>query len=135
MENQDNLESNKAFILNHFDEFVNKKNSSIAMVNFSPDFLDHDEMNGPAIGPEAAKKMMEGAYKIWPDLHVSVEDIIAEGDKVMVRNIWRGTFDSGKKIEFHGFVLWKIKDGKITERWATVTAPADEKQSTLTWLR
>jgi len=135
MENKITEEINKAFIINHFEEFVNKKNASIALINFAPDFLDHDEMGGPAIGPEAAKKMMEGAYKIWPDLHVSVEDIIAEGDKVMVRNIWRGTPASGKRIEFHGFVLWKIKDGKIIERWATVSAPADEQSSSLSWLK
>jgi predicted ester cyclase len=135
MEDQNILEVNKAFILHHFEEFVNKKNSAIALVNFSDDFLDHDEMGGPTVGPEAAKKMMEGAYKIWPDLHVSVEDIIAEGDKVMVRNIWRGTFANGKKIEFHGFVLWKISNGKIVERWATVSAPAEEKDAKLTWLK
>jgi predicted ester cyclase len=92
-------------------------------------------MGGPAVGPEAAKHMMEGAYKIRPDLHVSVEDIIAEGDKVTVRNIWTGTMASDTKIELHGFVLWKIKDGKIVERWATITSPADEKNSSLTWLK
>jgi len=135
MENKSVQEINKAFIINHFEEFVNRKNAAIALVNLAPDFLDHDEMSGPAIGPEAAMHMMEGAYKIWPDLHVSVEDIIAEGDKVMVRNIWTGTMASGRKIEFHGFVLWKIKDGKIVERWATVSPPADEENSSLTWLK
>jgi predicted ester cyclase len=116
-------EFNKAFIINHFEEFVNKKNSSIAYTNLSDDFLDHDEAGGPVIGPEPAKKMMEGLYKFIPDIHVSIEDIIAEGDKVMVRNIWSGTNAQGQKIQFKGFVLWKLKDGKIVERWATVTAP------------
>jgi predicted SnoaL-like aldol condensation-catalyzing enzyme len=116
-------EFNKAFIINHFEEFVNKKNSAIALVNLSEDFLDHDEAGGPAIGPLKAKQMMEGMYKFLPDLHVSIEDIIAEGDKVMVRNIWSGTKPGGTKIQFKGFVLWKLKDGKIVERWATVTAP------------
>lgn len=58
--------------------------------------------------------MMEGAYTRWPDLHVSVEAILAEGDKVMVRNEWTGTEAlSGNKIEFHGFVLWRFANGKI----------------------
>lgn len=74
-----------------------------------PLILDHDEMGNPAIGPEAAIHMMEGAYKIWPDLHLSVEDIIAEDYKVIVRNIWTGTMASGMKIEFYGFVLLKNK--------------------------
>ncbi|HEY2581243.1 MAG TPA: ester cyclase [Mucilaginibacter sp.] len=65
--------------------------------------------------------MIEGLYKFIPDIHVDIEDILAEGDKVMVRNIWSGTNAQGNKIQFKGFVLWKLKDGKIAERWATVT--------------
>ena len=68
--------------------------------------------------------MMEGAYQKWPDLHVAVEDILAEGDKVMVRNVWHATDTaSGQTIEFHGFVLWRFAHKKIVERWATITPP------------
>jgi predicted ester cyclase len=122
-ENVNTPEFNKAFVIKHFEEFVNNKNASVAYRNLASDFLDHDESGGPAIGPEPAKLMMEKMYSFLPDLHVSIEDIIAEGDKVMVRNIWSGTNPDGKKIQFKGFVLWKLKDGKIIERWATVTAP------------
>jgi hypothetical protein len=59
---------------------------------------------------------------MWPDIDVTVEDCIAEGDKMMVRNIWRITDqNTTKKIEFHGFVLWCFADRKIVERWATIT--------------
>jgi predicted ester cyclase len=116
-------EYNKAFVIKHFEDFVNKKHSDVALVNLSEDFYDHDEAGGPAIGPLKAKEMMEGVYRMLPDIHVSIEDIIAEGDKVMVRNIWSGTRPDGVKIQFKGFVLWRFKDGKIVERWATVTPP------------
>jgi predicted ester cyclase len=57
-------------------------------------------------------------------LHVTVEDILAEGDKVMVRNVWQATDSAtGQKIEFHGFVLWRFANQKIVERWATITPP------------
>ena len=60
---------------------------------------------------------MEAAYKRWPDLHVTVEDIVAEGDKVMARNSWTATeAANGQKIEFHGFVLWRFANKKIVER-------------------
>ena len=119
-----NTEQMKEFVRNHFEQFVNKKDSSTAYRSFSPDFLDHDEPTGGAVGPDAAKEMMEAAYAKWPDLHVSVEDILAEGDKVMVRNTWTATdASSGKKIEFRGFVLWRFANGKIVERWATLTPP------------
>jgi predicted ester cyclase len=70
--------------------------------------------------------MMEHAYERWPDLHVEVRDILAEGDKVMVRNQWTATEKAtGKRIEFHGFVLWRFASGKIVERWATITPPTE----------
>jgi predicted ester cyclase len=121
----------KDFVRKHFDDFVNKKKSDVALTNFSPDFLDHDAPRGEAVGPLAAKKMMERVYGIWPDITVEIEDIMAEGDKVMVRNKWRGTSTDGKRIKFHGFVLWRFANKKIVERWATITAPeevdADER--------
>jgi predicted ester cyclase len=69
--------------------------------------------------------MMEAAYQRWPDLQVRVQDIVAEDDKVVVRNSWTATDSAtGQKIEFHGFVLWRFANKKIVERWATITAPA-----------
>ena len=116
------LEEMKAFVKNHFEDFVNRKKSEVALQNLSTDFLDHDEPNGPQIGPEAAMNMMKGLYQSIPDLHVTVEDCIAEGDKVMVRNTWRGTDrETGKKLELRGFVLWRFANRKIVERWATIT--------------
>jgi predicted ester cyclase len=72
--------------------------------------------------------MMMEMYKTMPDLHVTIEDMIAEGDKVMCRNIWRWTDSiTKKKMEFHGFVLWRFEGARIAERWATVTPPALER--------
>jgi len=60
--------------------------------------------------------MMKAAYQRRPDLHLTVEDVIAEGDKVMVGNTWRATeTDSRKKIEFHGFVLWRFANKRMVD--------------------
>jgi len=119
------LEEMKAFVRRHFDDFVNRKLSDVALQNFSADFLDHDEPGGAVAGPLAAKTMMEQAYQRWPDLRVEVVDILAEGDKVMVRNVWTATEKAtGKIIRFRGFVLWRFANRKIVERWATLTPPA-----------
>jgi len=118
------LEEMKTFVRDHFEDFVNRKRSEVALRNFSEDFLDHDEPGGVAVGAQAAKAMMEGVYQHWPDIHVLVEDILAEGDKVMVRNTWRATDRAtNRTIEFHGFVLWRFANKKIVERWATLTQP------------
>ncbi len=77
--------------------------------------------------------MMIRMYQSMPDLRVSVEDMIAEGDKVVCRNIWRWTDPkSGTKLEFHGFVLWRFEGRRIAERWATVTAPGEGNPWTAT---
>jgi predicted ester cyclase len=118
----------KEFVKDHFEDFVNRKKAEVALKNMSPDFLDHDEMNGPQVGPEAAMSMMKGMYKMFPDLRLTVVDSLAEDDKVMARNIWRATRKNGQKIEFHGFVLWRIANMKLVERWATITPPSEESK-------
>lgn len=118
------LDQMKQFVKNHFEVFVNQKDSSQAYRSFTDDFLDHDEPTGVAVGAEAAKTMMEAAYKRWPDLHVTVHDAIADGDLVVVRNVWTATeASSQQKITFSGFVMWRFANGKIVERWATLTPP------------
>jgi len=53
-------------------------------------------------------------------LHVTIEDAIVEGDKVVgVRNFWQCTDrDSGRRLRFGGVVIWQVAGGKLAERWA-----------------
>jgi predicted ester cyclase len=116
----------REFIRNHFEEFVNKKNVQIGNVNFAADFVDRgaDVHPGMPPGPAGAIQYVGGALKRFPDLHVQIEDMIAEGDKVVVRNHWTATdSQNGKKLEFRGIVIWRIANKKIVERWAYLEAP------------
>jgi predicted ester cyclase len=116
----------KQFVRDHFEDFVNKQNAAVIRKNMTPDFYDHDGPGGKPCGVDGDEQLMLGMYKTMPDLHLTIEDMIAEGDKVMCRNIWRWTdVASGKKMQFHGFVLWRFEGDKIAERWATVTPPAE----------
>lgn len=120
------LEQMKEFLRNHFEEFVNKRNAAVIHRNMTPDFYDHDGPGGKPAVADADEKMMVAMYQSMPDLQVTIEEMIAEGDKVVCRNIWRWT-DRGscKKMQFHGFVLWRFEGDKLAERWATVTQPAE----------
>ena len=114
----------KEFVRNHFEEFVNRKNLDIADVNLAPEFRDRgsDVPPGTPQGPAGAKQYVAGAYKKFPDLHVEILDMIAEDDKVVVRNHWTGTEGvSGTKYEFSGIVIWRIADRQLVERWAYLT--------------
>jgi predicted SnoaL-like aldol condensation-catalyzing enzyme len=119
-------EEAKAFVRNHFEEFVNRKNIAIGKVNFAPEFVDYgsDVPPGMPPGPQGAMDYVASAIKRIPDLHVSIDDIIAEGDKVVVRNKWTGTDStSGRKIAFSGIVIWQIAHRQLVKRWAYLEAP------------
>src|SRR5579863_4651444 len=120
------LDQMKQFVREHFEDFVNKRNAAVIRTNMTPDFHDHDGPGGKPAGVEGDEQMMIAMYKSMPDLRVTIEDMIAEGDKVVCRNIWRWTGADGKQMQFHGFVLWRFDGNKIAERWATVTSPSQE---------
>ena len=119
------LEQMKKIVRDHFEDFVNKRNAGVIHKNMRPDFYDHDGPGGKPTGVEGDEQMMVNMYKAMPDLRLTIEEMIAEGDKVVCRNIWRWTDASGKKMQFHGFVLWRFEGDQIAERWATVTPPAE----------
>ena len=120
-------EQMKQLVRAHFEDFVNRRKAEVIRKNMTPNFVDHDGPGGKPTGVEGDEQMMLGMYQIMADLRLTIEDMIAEGDKVVCRNIWRWTDpSSGKKMQFHGFVLWRFEGNKIAERWATLTAPAEE---------
>ncbi len=134
MEDDDLLERNRRFVIGHFDDFVNKKDLDAIDRNMAENFVDHDGPGGKPTDRAGDRAMMKAMYGMFPDLHVEVKQSLAEGDKVMVRNLWIGTESgSNKRMEFHGFVLWRIADGKIVERWATVTPLHELAAQTLEW--
>src|SRR5258708_11555614 len=116
----------KEFIRNHFEEFVNRKNLRIGEVNFAPGFVDHgaDVPAGMPPGPAGAIQYVGAALKKVSDLLVNIEDMIAEDDKVVVRNHWTGTdAASRQRLEFSGIVIWRIANRQIVERWAYLESP------------
>ena len=101
---------------------MNKKDLAAIDRNMSANFLDHDGPGSKRVGRAEDRAMMAAMHQLMPDLKVEVKDALAEGDKVVVRNLWTGTdTKTGQRMEFHGFVMWCLADGKIAERWATVT--------------
>ncbi len=126
MPNNLTLNQMKQFVREHFEEFVNKRNAGVIRKNMALSFYDHDGPGGKPTGVDGDEQMMLKMYELMPDLHLTIEDIVAEGDRVVCRNIWRWTdTSSGKRMQFHGFVLWRFDGDKIVERWATVTPSAE----------
>jgi hypothetical protein len=72
------IDEMKAFIQNHFEQFVNRKNLDIADVNFATDFVDHgtDVPSGTPPGPAGAKQYVESALKRFPDNWGEIEALL-----------------------------------------------------------
>jgi predicted ester cyclase len=115
----------KKCVIDHFEDFVNRRKPEVIQHNMTPDFLDHDGPGGKPTGVAGDESMMRAMHDKIPDLRIEVLDCLADGDKVACRNIWRWTDPtSGHPMQFHGFVLWRFEGNQIAERWATVTTPA-----------
>ncbi len=115
----------KQFVLEHFEDFVNRRKPEVIQLNMTPDFVDHDGPGNKPTGIAGDESMMRAMHEKMPDLRIEVFDCLADGDKVVCRNIWRWTdHSSGQAMQFHGFVLWRFEGGQIAERWATVSSPA-----------
>lgn len=128
------LERNKRFVIEHFDSFVNKGDLDAIERNMAVDFIDHDGPRGKTVGRAEDRAMMAQMLASMPDLKVEVREAVAEGDCVVVRNVWTGTdLGSGRVMEFHGFVLWRLAGGKIAERWATITPLHELAAEALAW--
>jgi steroid delta-isomerase-like uncharacterized protein len=119
-------EYNKDLIRAHYEATANHFDPAAIDEQVGDDFFEHAA--GARLGPEGVKQHIQGMKTVFPDLHVTIEDIVAEGDKVAVRARWQGTHSADfrgvpaphKRIEFTGMVFWRIADGKIRERWASV---------------
>jgi predicted ester cyclase len=116
------LEENKA-IVRRWIEAYNKQNlaSKEAAVDefVAPDYIDHIHHGGP----EGVKQVFNMAFKGMPDWHETIEEIIAEGDKVWLRltytgthtGEWFGLAPTGKKITATAVGIYRIVNGKIVE--------------------
>jgi steroid delta-isomerase-like uncharacterized protein len=90
-----------------------------------------------ATGAEALKEVFARLHRAFPDLHVTVEDLVAEGDKVVGRNSVAGTHrgaeymgiaPSGKRIVYNEIFIFRFSDGRIAETWGVVDVLSQLKQ-------
>jgi steroid delta-isomerase-like uncharacterized protein len=117
-------EHNKAVLRRVFEEVWNKGNLSLVDELFAPNYEDHDPSTPDfGRGPESEKKRATLYRNAFPDLRLTIEDIIAEGDTVMARWSCRGTHKgdlggiapTGKQISISGVTVARLSNGKLAE--------------------
>ncbi len=118
-------EENKAQMRRVYEEFVNKGNLAVLEELTSPDFVDHNSPPGVPAGLEGVKQTFAMFRAAFPDFHMTVEDMIAEGDRVVSRVTIRGTHKgdfmgivaTGKQVTVQVIDIIRIAGGKAVERW------------------
>jgi steroid delta-isomerase-like uncharacterized protein len=121
-------EENKALLRRWFDEVWNKGNAEAIDEMFAADGIAHglsDDESNPLKGPTGFTPFHATFRGAFPDIEVIVEDLIAEGDKVVARCSVRGkhTGDhlgisaSNSPVLFTGMAIVRIEDGMIVEAW------------------
>lgn len=119
------LEDNKAIIRTYVETIFNQQQVDRADELVAPDYRDHAALPGQAPGLEGAKKKWAMYLAGIPDLQVTVEELVAEADKVAVRRSYQGTHQgvllgippTGKQVQIGGISIFRLAEGKIAEQW------------------
>lgn len=118
-------DQNKAIARRVFEEIFNQGKFQVADEIYAPDFVNHGLHKDAGLAEDQAAVHFE--KQACPDLKITYGPMVAEGDLVSVRWIFRGTNTArvdwlpatGAKIELSGITIWRITDGKIGEEWTS----------------
>ena len=110
-----------------FGEAINTGNLDAFNDLIAADSIDHDPAPGQAPGPDGFKAFFAGMRAAFPDLHVEVDTLVADGDQVAFAYTLTGTNNgpfqghdaTRKPIKIRGLQISKFTDGKMTERWGS----------------
>jgi steroid delta-isomerase-like uncharacterized protein len=121
-------QENRAVVRRLFDEVWNKGNLSVADELFAPNYAHHDAST-PDVGhgPEGEKKRATLYRTAFPDLQLMTEDMISEGETVVIRWSCQGTHKgdlsgiapTGKRINLTGVSIARFAGGKMVEGWVS----------------
>jgi len=119
-------EQNKELLRRFVDELFNHGNTSLVEELLAPDFVEHEELPpGIPQGREGVKHLSTMLRSAFPDLKATIHDMIAEGDKVVVRMTWTGTQKgefmgippTGKSVSIEVLDIVRAAGGKLVEHW------------------
>ncbi len=124
-------EQNKSFIRHFVDEVINKKNLAAMHTLVAEDFLEHVPLPGQGPGREGLKYAIGLFLDAFPDIHWSLDEQIAERDKVVSRFTWTGTHrgpflgipPTGRKVTVWGVVIDVVRGGELAESRILMDTP------------
>ncbi len=127
-------DANKALVLRHFEEIFNEKNLDACDGMMAEDYVEHAMAPfgrtepGHVNGPVSMRETAQWLIAQFPDIHMTVEAIVAEGHLVACRVLSEGTNlgplngmmpPTGKRFSAQQSHWYRVEDGKLAEHWAT----------------
>jgi steroid delta-isomerase-like uncharacterized protein len=120
------LDANKALVRLYIDTVFNQRQLDAADRFVSADFVEHNPHL--AQGLAGKKRFVAAVLAGFSDYHADIQEILADGDKVVVRTLWTGTQDgaflghpaTGNKVQFATADFYRIESGKLAEHWDVV---------------
>lgn len=124
----DDREDNKRLYMRLANEVLNGKDLSVVDELLDPQFTEHVAGERRQVGPEGFKAARRRRNAAFPDWHVVVDDLIAEGDKVVVRAKGHGTHKgefmgiaaTGKRVTVGWIAIYRVAYGKLAEHWQNI---------------
>lgn len=120
------IEANKQLARDYFQAFL-KKDTRWFAAHVASGFRRHDPgLPFEVVGPKGVERLADALLPAIPDMRLDIEDVVAEGEKVLVR-LWIhghqsgelfGIPPTGKPIEVAVLDLFQIRDGQLIEHWA-----------------
>jgi steroid delta-isomerase-like uncharacterized protein len=119
-------DANKALVRRFYDEVWNRGNLAVADEVFAADYVRHDLRPGTAPpGPEGQKAVAGMFRAAFPDVHLAVDFLVVDADKVVARwtiegtheGTWAGIPPTGRRVRFAGVNIFRFEDGKVAEIW------------------
>ncbi len=120
------LDKNKELVREMIEVMFNQGNVGGGDEFLSPDFIENEELPpGVPAGREGVKLLTGMLHAAFPDFEATIEDLIAEDDRVVFRMTWTGTHEgefmgippTGNRVSFGVFDIVRIADGMIVEHW------------------
>jgi steroid delta-isomerase-like uncharacterized protein len=124
-ENESQVERNKTVYRRFLQEVFNEGQLARTDELLSPSYVFHDAPPGTPEGAEGIRHVVTMFRTAFPDLKITIEEMVAERDKVCVRVTTRGTHKgtlfeiapTGKAVTMTGLTMVTIKDGRVAESW------------------
>jgi steroid delta-isomerase-like uncharacterized protein len=118
-------EENRAVIRRAYEELWNKRNVDVVDEMVAEDFLNHAAPAGRQRGRQGLKDVVRMFAVAFPDFRYEVEDVISEGDKIAVRDVFIGTHQgdfmgvpaTGNHVTMEAIHIYRFSAGRLAEHW------------------